>query len=211
MALLAVMVWIALIIQFYISSVKFLADGRTLGGGLVQLWSYFTIQNNLLVALAMTVPLLWPASKPGKLLAKPSILTAFAVYITVVGLVYQIILRPQVTQYGWFAFCDEILHSLCPPMFILYWLIFVDKLKMPWRLALNWLSYPFIYCIYILIRGGISGYYPYSFIDGNKLSYPQIFINCVFLLILFLGLGIILIAIKRHWSKTPAAAIIPLA
>ncbi len=49
MALSAILIWIALIIQFDISIVKYLAEGRTLGGAIVQLWSYFTIQNNFLV------------------------------------------------------------------------------------------------------------------------------------------------------------------
>jgi hypothetical protein len=206
MAVLAAMIWLALGIQFYISTVKFLSEGRTLGGAIVHLCSYFTIQNNFLVALALTVLLLWPASRLGKFFSNPPILTAMSVYIIIVCLVYQIILRPQHTQHGWFKFCDEIFHSISPPMFILFWLAFIDKPKISWSKAFNWLLYPLLYCFYILIRGAISNYYPYSFIDGNKLTYMQIFINCIFLLIAFLSTGLILIAITRLSKRQPAPA-----
>lgn len=209
MALLAIMIWLALFIQFYISTVKLMSDGRTFGGSFIHLWSYFTIQNNFLVALAMTVMLLRPASKLGRLFAKPKVLTAMSVYIIIVGLVYQLVLRAQFTQYGWFAFCDEIFHTLSPPLFIVFWLIFVDIPKLPWRLAFNWLAYPLIYCFYVLIRGGVFGYYPYSFIDGNKLSYTQIFINCIFLLIAFLIIGLILIAVTHRNAKKQTATVLP--
>jgi hypothetical protein len=201
MAMLTIMIWVGLFIQFYISTIKFLSEGRTLGGAIVHLCSYFTIQNNFLVALALTVLLLWPTSKLGRFFSNPPVLTAMSVYMVIVCLVYQLVLRPQHIQYGWFKFCDEIFHSISPPLFILFWLIFVDKPKIPWAKAFNWLLYPLLYCFYILIRGAISNYYPYSFIDGTKLTYMQIFINCIFLLIAFLSIGLILIGITRLSKK----------
>lgn len=201
MALLAIMVWLALVIQFDISTEKYLSQGRTFGGAIVQLLSYFTIQNNALVALAMTLFLLAPQSKWGKWFAKPAVLASMCVYITIVCLVYQLVLRKEHTQYGWFKFCDEIFHSISPPMFILFWLLFIPKTKLPWGKAINWLLYPLIYCFYILFRGSISNYYPYSFIDGTKLSYGQITINCFFLLLAFLSLGLLFISVSRIAQK----------
>lgn len=204
MVVLAIMVWLALVIQFYISTEKNMSQSRTFGGSIVHLLSYFTIENNLLVALAMTLLLLAPQSKWGKWFAKPAVLASMCVYITIVCLVYQLVLRKEHTQYGWFRFCDEIFHSISPPMFILFWLLFIPKEKLPWGKAINWLLYPLIYCVYILVRGAISNYYPYSFIDGTKLTYPQIAINCFFLLLAFLSLGLIFIAIDRFAKKATA-------
>jgi hypothetical protein len=206
MIILAVMVWLALGIQFYISTEKYLANGRTFGGAIVQLLSYFTIQNNILVALALTVLLLWPASKWGRFFSKPTVLGAMCVYITIVCLVYQLVLRKEHTQYGWFRFCDEVFHSISPLMFVLFWLIFIPKAKLPWAKAFNWLLYPLLYCFYVLIRGAMSDYYPYSFIDGTKLTYTHIFINCVFLLIAFLSIGLIFIAVDRFCKKNRATS-----
>jgi hypothetical protein len=201
MALLAIMIWLALVIQFYISTEKYLSQGRTFGGSIVHLLSYFTIENNILVALAMTLLLLAPQSKWGKWFAKSTTLAAMCVYITIVLLVYQLVLRGQHVQLGWFRVCDEIFHSISPPMFILFWLLFIPKVKLPWAKAINWLLYPLIYCVYILVRGAISNYYPYSFIDGTKLTYGQITVNCFFLLLAFLSLGLLFIGIARVVQK----------
>jgi hypothetical protein len=179
MTLLAGLVSLALVIQFYITILTFLADGRTLGGALVHLGSYFTIQNNFLVAVGMTVLLLWPKSKFGRVFSNPSVLTAMGVYIIIVALVYQLVLRQQHAQHGWLAFSNEIFHTVCPAMYMLFWLRFVEKPKLAWRQAVNWLAYPLMYCVYILVRGAVSGYYPYSFINA-KLTNMQVLVNCFF-------------------------------
>jgi hypothetical protein len=201
MAFLAIMVWVALVIQFYISIEKYLSQGRSLGGAIVQLLSYFTIENNILVASSLTALLLFPTSKLGRFFSKPSVLGAITMYITIVCLVYQLVLRGQHVQLGWFRFCDEILHSISPPMFVLFWLSFVPRANIAWGKAINWLLFPLLYCFYILIRGAISNYYPYSFIDGTKLTYGQITINCFFLLLAFLSVGLLFIGTTRIAKK----------
>ncbi|GAA4088791.1 hypothetical protein GCM10022392_07530 [Mucilaginibacter panaciglaebae] len=197
MAVLAILVWLALGIEFYISTIKYMAEGRTFGGAIVQLLSFFTIQNNLLIALSLTLLLLAPASKWGRFFSKPSVLGGLSLYIIIVCVVYQLILRKEHTQHGWFRFCDEVFHSISPPMFVIFWLVFITKDNVPWSKAFTWLIYPFIYFIYIITRGTFTGYYPYSFIDGNKLTYAQIGINFVLLLITFLIIGFGLIGISR--------------
>jgi hypothetical protein len=201
MAVLAILVWLALGIEFYISTIKYMAEGRTFGGAVVQLLSFFTIQNNFLIALSLTLLLLAPASKWGKFFSKPSVLGGISLYIIIVCVVYQLILRKEHTQHGWFKFCDEVFHSISPPMFVIFWLVFITKDNLPWSKALNWLIYPFIYFIYIITRGVFTGYYPYSFIDGNKLTYGQIGVNFVLLLITFLIIGFGLIGISRLARK----------
>lgn len=201
MAVLAILVWLALGIQFYISTIKYMAEGRTFGGAIVQLLSFFTIQNNFLVALALTLILLWPLSKWGKFFSTPSVLGGLSLYIIIVCVVYQLILRKEHTQYGWFRFCDEVFHSVSPPMFVIFWLVFITKDSLPWTKAFSWLIYPLIYFIYIIARGALTGYYPYSFIDGNKLTYAQISVNFVLLLIAFLAIGSGLIGITRLARK----------
>lgn len=201
MAFLAIIVWFALGLQFYISTVKYMADGRTFGGAIVQLLSYFTIQNNILIALSLSVILLWPASVWAKFFLKFETLAAMSLYITIVGLVYQLILRQQGTKYGLFKLADEIFHSVSPVLFILFWLFFIPKGNLQWSKAFTWLIYPLIYLIYVLIRGAVSGFYPYNFIDANLISYQQMAINAMLLLFAFLAVGTFFIAIDRFLKK----------
>jgi len=197
MAVLAILIWLALGIQFYISTIKYMHEGRTFGGAIVQLLSYFTIQNNFLVALALTLMLLAPKSTWGQFFSKPSVLGGLSLYIIIVCIVYQLILRKEHTQHGLFRFCDEVFHSVSPPAFLIFWLVYITKGNLPWAKAFSWLIYPLIYFIYLIGRGAFTGYYPYSFLDGNKLTYAQIGINFILLLITFLIIGFGLIGISR--------------
>lgn len=201
MALLAIIVWFGIGLQFNISTKLYLSQGRTFGGAIVQLLSYFTIQNNILVALALTLLLVRPASAWGKFFSRPSVLTAIAVYIAIVGLVYQLILSKQHHYEGLFILADNILHAVCPVLFIMFWLLFVPKDTLKWNNCLYCLIYPLIYLIYILTRGAISALYPYNFIDANKLSYRQITINSVLLMLAFLSVWAAFIAIGKLLKK----------
>src|SRR4051812_38806133 len=100
-----------------------------------------------------------------------------AVYITVVGLVYNLILRQLWKPAGLQFVDDELLHSVIPFLFILYWLMFVPKSELKWKDVLFWLIYPLIYLICILIRGALSGFYPYPFINTDDIGYYETFIN----------------------------------
>ena len=61
--------------------------------------------------------------------------------------------------------------------------------------------YPLIYVIYTAIRGEITGYYPYPFIDVTQLGYSRVLINSVGLVVAFLGFSLFLIAIGKYMSR----------
>jgi hypothetical protein len=49
----------------------------------------------------------------------------------------------------------------------------------------------------VLIRGSIIGNYPYGFIDPLAIGYQRTMINAVGLLLVFIALGLILVASGR--------------
>ena len=61
----------------------------------INFFSYFTILTNILAALAMTLPVIAPDSSAGAYFARPSVRTALATYIIVVGITYHLILRHE--------------------------------------------------------------------------------------------------------------------
>lgn len=200
-ALLALLLWIGMVIQFSISIPDYMANGRTLGGAIVQLFSYFTIETNLILAILLTITLVAPKSKSGKYLSSPHATAAMAVYITIVGLVYHFMLRNQFHPVGLFKVTSDIFHVVSPIAFVLYWLVLLKKELLKWSHIFSWLLYPFIYTIYVLIRGVISNYYPYDFIDAGKFGYAQVGINALFLLFGFMMLNTLFIAISRALAK----------
>jgi hypothetical protein len=197
--LLMILIWFSLVLQFYISIPAYIHNGRSLPGTLVQLFSYFTIQTNLLAGLCLGALLLKPSTTLHRFFSRGYVFTGIVLYITIVGLVYNIILRSLWHPTGLFRVADELLHSVNPLLFVTYWLIFVPKERLKWAQALNWLWFPFLYLIYVLIRGAITHLYPYPFIDAGQLGYFSIIINALLLLVVFLLLGLLLILLTRSW------------
>jgi hypothetical protein len=200
-ALLAIILWFGIVLQFYISIPDYLAKGRTLGGAIVQLLSYFTIQTNFLLALLLSLLILKPQSKWARFFAAPYVIGAMAAYITIVGLVYHFMLREQFHPVELFKVTSDIFHIISPVAFIIFWLFLVDKTKIKWINTLLWLVYPLIYTIYILTRGAFTGLYPYNFLEVNTLGYGQVMANCGFLLVGFIILNALYILISRLAAK----------
>jgi len=194
----AVLAWFAVVLQLYLIIENRI---RTIFDTIIQFFSYFTILTNILGAICFTVLLLQSASARTNFFARPKVLTAITVYITIVGLVYNLILSKLWNPEGMQLIADELLHSVNPIVFVLFWFIFVPKKALQWRDAFPWLIYPFVYCLYILIRGALSGLYPYPFIDVNNLGYNNALINTGFLFLAFLLISLLFVAIGKIMNR----------
>lgn len=187
---LAVITWFCVILQFYISTDSF-----------INVISYFTILCNTLIALSLTFSTFFTRTKLGIFCSKLSVKTAIALYIFIVFVVYNTVLRGIWKPTGWQLFLDNMLHVAIPILYILYWLFFVTKGKLNWKNDFYWLIFPLVYLIYSLIRGPIVNWYPYPFLDLSKLSYSQVSSNILIMLLVFLVSGSALIVINNKFEK----------
>ena len=200
-AIIAITAWFALILQLYILIHNTPSNGMTPLQAVGRFFIFFTILTNLLVAISLTFILLKPNSSVGKFFAKPSTVTAITLYIFIVGLVYNIILRRLWQPIGLQLLADELLHVAVPVLFIIYWIFFVEKGSLKWKNCFSWLLYPVAYLFYALIRGYIEGFYPYPFLDLNELGYQRVILNCLGLTIVFIVIGFLLIAIDKIFAS----------
>jgi hypothetical protein len=163
-------------------------------------FSFFTILTNILTASVFTAVAFQPKGGWGNWLCRPSVQAATAVYIAIVGMVYQLLLRqlwnPQGAQ--WIA--DVLLHGIVPVGYVVYWLLFAPRVELSWKDSVTWLIYPGAYLVYILGRGAVSGLYPYPFVDVKVLGYGGVFARVGLLLLVFLGLGLLVVAVGR-WMR----------
>lgn len=189
-SILALLAWFCVILQFYISTDKF-----------VNVISYFTIMCNSLIAVSLTFSPFFPKTKLGIFFSNFSVKTAIALYIFIVFVVYNSVLRGIWKPTGWQLFLDNMLHVAIPILYILYWTCFVTKGKLTWKNGFYWLLFPLIYLIYSLIRGSIANWYPYPFLNAENLGYNQVFINSIIMLFVFLISGSLLIAINNKFEK----------
>lgn len=200
-AVAGLVIWFVLILQVSISIPTYMQEGYSWVGAFIQILSFFTIQSNLLVGICLWALLLKPSSAFYRFFSKGYVLGGICLYIIVVGLVYNIILRSLWHPQGLFKLADELLHSINPVLFVIYWLIFAPREKLKWVQSINWLWFPFLYLVYTLIRGAITQLYPYPFINVVKLGYGHVLINSSILLVVFLGLGLFLIFINHLFKQ----------
>jgi hypothetical protein len=154
-----------------------------------------------LLALSLSIVLISPHSRLGIFFSKPSSATSLSIYISVVGLVYNIVLRPLWKPEGLDRVSDELLHSVIPVLYILYWLIIIPKGLFSIRILISGLGYPFLYSIYVLVRGSINNLYPYPFMDVSEHGYGTVLFNMLLVLILFLLIGLLFLFIDRRMGR----------
>lgn len=191
------LVCFALVLQFQLLVTKAVADGLSLWIGVARYFGYFTILTNILVAIVLAVPLLLPNRRFSQFLSQPSVRTATAAYIFVVGIVYSLVLRNLWAPAGLQLVADRLLHDFSPIAYGISWLLFVPKTSLRVRDLPLWLIYPSIYTGVALVRGAVSSWYPYPFLDVGSLGYPQVLVNIALLFASFLLLGLLLLNLCR--------------
>ncbi len=199
--LFTIIIWFGLVLQIAISIPAYLMAGRSLAGALVQLFSYFTILSNLLAAICLAAVLFKINTRLGKYFSQSQVFSAVALYITIVGMVYNLVLRNLWHPKGLLKLADELLHSVNPILFVVYWLIYIPKANLKWAQALSWLWFPLIYSVYIFVRGSISHLYPYPFLNIDILGLARVAINSLLMLIAFLSIGFLFVWVNRVMAR----------
>jgi hypothetical protein len=197
-AAIAGLVWFGLAVQLYFNVEEALAGDFSLAGHLIQHFSFFTNETNLLIAVTLTITYARPRSE--HFLTKPRVNSALAVYIIVVGAVYAALLRNLWQPHGMQLAANYVLHDAIPFLYPLYWLAFLAEGNLRWVDPLWWLLYPVVYFFYIVLGGAAVGAYPYPFIDAARLGLARVFLNGILLLAVFLVLGVTLTAIDHLLS-----------
>ncbi|UEG50173.1 Pr6Pr family membrane protein [Ferruginibacter lapsinanis] len=198
LAIVGALGWFALIAQFYINITSKIASTPEL---LIRYFSYFTILTNIIVAVCCTTLSLLPDSRWGLFFSKQKTFAAVTVYIFVVGLVYNVILRFLWNPQGLQRIVDELLHSVIPVMFLLYWLVLMLKDELHFKSIFPWLIYPFVYAVFVIFRGSVSGFYPYPFIDVSQIGMTRALFNAVMLTVLFYFISALFVVIGRMENK----------
>jgi hypothetical protein len=116
--------------------------------------------------------------------------------IIMVGVIYQLLLAPPepLTGIDWWP--DFGFHVAIPVLTAVWWIVWAPKDLVLKSLPI-WLVWPTGYCLYALIRGAITGQYPYFFFDIGQFGAIQVAINIVGLVTVFAFTGLLLWAASR--------------
>lgn len=167
-----------------------------LGARLWQLAGFFTVLTNVLVTVHLLVVAKgWamPAGRAAGLLLS----------ILVVGLIYHLLLAGLWDPQGLAWWADQGLHTAMPLGYLAWWLAFAPK-NVGRRDLPMWLVWPLLYAIYALIRGSVTGFWPYPFLDAGVLGWARVALNSAMMMLLFAGLGVGIIALAQRLQARPS-------
>lgn len=157
-----------------------------------RLWfmaGYFTILTNLMVAAMMF------AGDQGRALTA-RIAGALLLSILMVAITYHAILARLWDPQGLAYWADQGLHTAVPLATLGWWLAFALK-DTRLRDLPSWLIWPLVYCLYSVIRGGMTGFWPYPFIDLPALGPLRLGLNIAGLVVAFGLLGLVIVGLGR--------------
>lgn len=197
----AVVAWTGVVLQLALTVGEVTAGGQSITWGLVVYLSYFTVLTNILVAVALSTALLVPGSPLGQFSLRPGVVTAIAAAISVVGVAYFMLLRKTWDPQGWQLVADVLLHYVVPVSFVAYWWLAVPKADLRWRQIPTWTVYPLVYLGYMLVRGEITGLYPYPFADVPALGYPTALVNSAKILTFFVVIALLFVGLGRRQAQ----------
>lgn len=192
-ATMALLGWGAVAIECVISLHKSLAEGRGLAEALFLFLRYFTILTNIGIALLMTITA--GRLSRGRPLPPASLYAAALVYIVIVSITYEAMLRRLWSPQGVQFYTDMTMHDVIPLLSLWFWIAFAPKAPLGWGDPLRWLAFPAVYFAVTLGAGRLGASYPYGFLDPDKLGYTGVVVNGVAFLAAFFGLGLAIKAV----------------
>lgn len=183
--------WFSLVTQFILllqnSNVDIL-------NSIVRFFSFFTILSNFLVSICFTTLFF----KFSTLFKSYKTQTAIAVYISIVAIVYNIVLRFIWEPTGLQKIVDEFLHVVNPILFVAFWFISKNKIYISYTFTFKILIFPLIYLFSVLSIGHYSKYYPYPFLEVNLIGYSNLIINCIVITVAFILISLSFIFISNR-------------
>lgn len=180
--------WFTITVQYGLS-----VSEAGFASGSADYFGYFTLWGNILVAFAFAATLL----PDNGFLSRPGPRTAIAVYIVVVSVIYNLLLRGIDHPHGLGYVINLLLHDVMPALYVADWALFVDKRGLRFRQIPLWLAVPVAYAAMAMLRGAWTGYYPYPFLDAGRFGYTQIGVNIAGLAGFFILLSAGFVALGR--------------
>ena len=197
--------WANLLVILAHSLTEAVQTGESALAVLIALSSFFTIWTNAAVALTLTVPLVLPETRLGNFFRRPGVVTGVAASITFVMVTYHLLLSGQTNPEGVALVTDVLAHYIVPVLFVGYWWVLTPKETLGWRDPFVWFLYPLAYQAHVLIRGPLTGFYPYPFVDVAELGLVPVLRNSlgtgaafVVISLVFVVLGMV----KTRWNRT---------
>jgi hypothetical protein len=153
---------------------------RSLPDALINFWTYFTHLTNLglvLVYLAALTKWRWLAW-----FGKPHTHALMAGYILLVMLYYHFMLAPHFQFEGPLLMATILLHYVAPLFYLGWWALFAPHGGLRFGSIPAMLVPGLTYVGWALVRGAVTGEYPYEILDAGRIGYGAVAIGVLVLM-----------------------------
>ncbi len=175
------------------------AAGIPTSTALVRLVSYFTIQSNLFVLVA-AVTLAVAPGRDGRVWRVVRLDALLAIAVT--GVVYNTLLAPLVHLDGLALWTNTALHVVSPVLALAVWLAVGPRPRITWG-TVGWaFVWPVAWIVHTFVRGAVTGWYPYPFMDAAALGLPRAVGTTSLVIVLALVLAVVLKVLDRRLPPT---------
>ena len=156
-----------------------------LGLRLARFVAYFTIQSNILVAVATTLLARDPLRDGA---AFRALRLASTVGITVTGLVHFLLLRPLLDLHGADWLADKMLHMVVPVVAVAGWFALGPRPRVDGRAVAVAFAWPIGWLAVTLTVAGATRWVPYPFLDFREEGWGSVAVVCLGITALFAAL-----------------------
>lgn len=162
---------------------------------ILNFFSYFTNLSNIFAALVLIVTTILLIKNREPSLINNIIRGSATASMILVGITFFLLLRNE--DLGSLkAWVNIVLHYIMPFIMLADWLYNPPTQKFRLKHLLMWAIYPITFLTYTLMRGPIVNWYPYPFLNPDKVDgYGGVAIYTVLILILFIAISIALVTL----------------
>ncbi len=158
-------------------------------------FGYFTIQSNIVIAVALAVTLVVAFRSKREPLRLSVFRGAATVYIATTGVVYNTLLTGAAVE-NTVPWSNDVLHKWIPLYAVLDWLLFSDRGRLLLRHVWWFLIYPAVWLVVVLVRGATDGWVPYPFLNPS-LGYGVVALYCLGVAVFIALMGVLVVGMSR--------------
>jgi hypothetical protein len=173
-------------------------------------FSFFTIQSNIAAAATLLLTALVRQDERSKTF--DAVRGAATFYIAITGAVFALLLSGHQEDLDTdVALVNFVVHFLTPLVLVVDWFLDPPRHRIGTRIAVLWLTYPVAWFAYTLIRGSVTGWYPYPFVDVNRHGYATVLLLAVMFTVVFAAFAALfswltrLRAVRMHLPNADAS------
>jgi hypothetical protein len=145
-------------------------------------FSYVTIESSLMNIVALIIGGFFALkySRDTELLT--TVRMSLVAYAVIVGVVYNVLLRdiPVIGYVSTITWPNEVIHVVIPVVLVVEWLLAPGRAQLSFRRIGFAVTYPLAWVAFTLVRGPLTGWYPYPFLepDGSG-GWPSVWLYVI--------------------------------